>query len=196
MRLRFTMAALLLSCWSSAHAVYTISILETGGNVVMTGSGSINTTGMVSSGSNVCNGATGVGAITPDVICVGPGTASPTYGGVVSPAVSGLTSGGTFFADSYTGVPVFVARTNLILPTGYTSGAPLANSSTYNGKTFASLGLTPGTRTFSLTSGDTIVIHIGPVATVAVPTVGAYGLMALASLLAMAGTLATRRRQR
>ncbi|MFN7154446.1 MAG: IPTL-CTERM sorting domain-containing protein [Acidovorax sp.] len=186
--------ALLLATAVNAHAVYTINIVETGGNVVATGSGSLNTTGLILS-ANASN--CGEGRISADFLCTGPGPVGLASGVALTPALSGFTSGPATVANISTGSPVYLLDSFLYLPAGYVSGSPLANSSTFNGRTFASLGVTPGTRTLNLPN-DTIVINVGAVATAAptpVPTLGEYGVMALGSLVAMAGLWATRRRR-
>ena len=47
---------------------------------------------------------------------------------------------------------------SLLVPAGYISGATLADTGTFAGKTFATLGFTPGTYTFGLPSGDSLVV--------------------------------------
>lgn len=191
-RLVTTTFLLLLSC--GAHAVYTINILETGGNVVATGSGTINTTGLT---ITVQPSGCGTGRIQSITLCTGSGGASTSAANALTPPLSNLTDGTSSFGDSATGDPVFLSNHFLTLPTGYVSGAPLSSSATFNGKTFATMGLTPGTRTLTLPN-DTIVINIGPVvapAVAPVPILGAWGLMGLSSLLALAGWWGTRQRR-
>lgn len=188
-------SALLLAIASNAHAVYTVNILETGGNVVATGSGSLNTTGLTLSIGNVACSPHGL--VSNTFLCTGPQPAGLYAIGALTPLLSGLTSGPSTVANTSTGTPVYLGGSNLLLPAGYVSGSALANSSTFNGRTFASMGLTPGTRTLNLPN-DTIVINVGAVAAAAptpVPTLGEYGVMALASLVAMSGIWATRRRR-
>ncbi|WP_255357295.1 IPTL-CTERM sorting domain-containing protein [Xylophilus sp. Leaf220] len=90
----------------------------------------------------------------------------------------------------------------LNLPAAYVSGAALTNQSRFAAATLASLGLTAGfTRNLSLPSGDTITVRVLAVApapavtATSIPTLGEYGLMALASLMAMFGFRHLRRRQ-
>ncbi|MFY3383569.1 IPTL-CTERM sorting domain-containing protein [Paracidovorax sp. MALMAid1276] len=198
MKIRHLLALLLMVASSWAHAVFTINFTETGGNVVMTGSGSINTTGMtlIASPDSCSNGA-----VDPTTFCLGVSPTGLVINNAVSPALTSLTTGGTTIGNASSGAPVFLSGSTLYLPTGYTSGAALSGSATFNGRTFASMGLTAGTRTLNLTSGDSIVINIGPVAaaattTAAIPTLGEYGVMALASLMAMAGIVVMRRRRK
>ncbi len=61
------------------------------------------------------------------------------------------------------------------------------------------MGLTGGTvKTLALPSGDTIVIRVGPApvaAVTSIPTLSEYGQMALASLMAMVGFVAVKRKR-
>ncbi len=194
MKLRNLLAMLaLVTGVGAAQATYTVNIVQNGANVVMTGSGSIDTTGMtLSSASLGCS--SGSGALGSIFLCIGSGN-SGLNGTAINPGVTGLTSGTTTSANSATGSPVYVSGTTLYLPAGYTSLSPISNSSTFNGKTLASLGLTAGTtKTITLTSGDTIVVTTGTVAPATVPTLSEYAMAALAAAMAMLGLAAMRRK--
>lgn len=203
MNLRNLFAGLaLLASVGAAHAVYTIDILEVGPDVVMSGSGSIDTTGMPSAPGNTSCGIF-KGYFTPLNICIGDGIPGTEHNGVISPPLSGLTSGTGSFASIATGLPLIVSADSLYMPSGYASGTSLSNQSTYPGLTLALLGFTDGaTQTLNLSSGDTIVIRIGsavpPAASASpasIPTLSEYALMALASAVAMLGIAAARRKR-
>lgn len=83
------------------------------------------------------------------------------------------------------------------LPAGYTSGSPLSGTATFNGKTFATLGVTPGTYTLTKGAGadaDTVVVTTVPEAVTSVPTLSEWGMIFLSSLIAMVGIASVRRR--
>lgn len=192
MKLRHIIAATLLAGASSAQAVYTINFVQSGANVTATGSGSLNTTGMV---STVIGGICPGGFVTSNLLCLGTSPTDLQFVNQVSPGLAAFATTNTI-GNGSSGQPVIIQNTNLYLPAGYVSASPLSSSATFNGQTFASMGLTTGTRTLALTSGDTIVINVGAVAApAAIPTLSEYGTMALASLLAMAGLFAVRRRK-
>ncbi|WP_082448713.1 IPTL-CTERM sorting domain-containing protein [Xylophilus sp. Leaf220] len=195
---RVAVAAATLLIGSSAFATYTVNIAQVGPDVVMTGSGSLDTTGAV---FNVipeigCFGNNG--GIRGDLLCTGTGRADRQFRGL-APALRGFGNG---IANTSTGSPIFVEGNDLYLNGPYVSGASLSSSSTFVGQTLAGVGLTIGfTRTLALPSGDTIVIRVvaPPVAPAAavtsIPTLSEYGLMALASLIAMVGFVAMKRKR-
>jgi hypothetical protein len=90
------------------------------------------------------------------------------YYGATGPASFG--SGGASFASSASGDAFGVTSsigTAIIVPAGYASGTALSGSVTYVGQTFASLGLTPGTYTYTWGSGptaDSLAVKIGAAA--------------------------------
>jgi hypothetical protein len=91
---------------------------------------------------------------------------------------------------SSSGPNVFILGTELYLPENYVSGSPLDNRTTFAGTTLAAMGLTVGTQTLFVPSGDEIVINIGlapPASPASIPTLREYGLLGLSSLLALLG---------
>jgi hypothetical protein len=78
-------------------------------------------------------------------------TTSPSNfgpGGLGGPQTS--TSGNIFGVvkfDGPSGTP------SLLVPTGYTTGTVISSTQTFNGQTFSSFGLTPGTYTYTWGSG-------------------------------------------
>jgi len=53
----------------------------------------------------------------------------------------------------------------LLVPVGYTTGTAISSSQTFNGQSFVSFGLTPGTYTYTWGSGanaDSINVVVGP----------------------------------
>ena len=74
------------------------------------------------------------------------------------------------------------------MPQGYVSGASLSSTSTYNGATLLSLGVTPGTYTWTWGTGvdaDSFTLQIGPAgvpdagSTLPLPGFASLGLVAL-----------------
>jgi hypothetical protein len=139
--LLWSATASLLILSQPAQAGYIVTLQQVGPNVVATGSGPIDLTGLSSFGA-----ASVSGAIAPSVaeIIVASGNVD-IYFGVSGPSSFG--TGGFTFAGSSSGDPVGIdAGINrlLMVPAGYISGAALSDTSTYNSATFASLGVTPG----------------------------------------------------
>lgn len=181
----------------SAHAVYTIQIVETGGDVVATGSGSLNMTAVSS-----MIGASQWAFIIPSAPwvtvgqTVGTGVDYYTMQNFVTPPNMG--AGGFVTATSGSGGNVGVTPATVIVPLGYVSGTALPSStSTWAGASLASLGLTPGSYTWSWGSGptaDSVVVNVVAASPQAVPTLGEYAMLGLASLLAMSGIAYARKR--
>ena len=132
---------------------YTVTLEQVGSNVVATGSGAFNLTGLTLQGSFQGSGH-GIEA-SSSLIFMGDGlqTATDRYTGFTGPTSFG--PGGFFSAT--TGSGDFVALRSifnfLFVPTGYDSGDALSDSLTFNNATFASLGVTPGTYVWSWGTG-------------------------------------------
>lgn len=143
-------AALLGSLPTRSHAAFTFTLSQADGNVTITGSGTINLTGLTS------NGALGsVAGINPSNAFVGAGT--PTngtyYSGLTGPANFGAAS--FTRASTSTGNFVQLSGSNnyVCVPTGYVSNSALSDTITLTGATFSSLGFTPGTYTYTWGTG-------------------------------------------
>jgi hypothetical protein len=126
-------------------AAYTVTLAQVGSNVVATGSGTIDLTGLSLFESGV---STTIGIAPFEGIIVtaaASGGAFNGYAGFTGPTSFG--SGGETLINSGSGDIVGIGGDidTLAVPAGYTSGNPLSNTSTYDNATFASLGVTPGT---------------------------------------------------
>jgi hypothetical protein len=182
-------AAIAPSAWAS---VFTIDVAQDGGNVVATGGGSIDLTGLTFfDGGGALQIYSFVDASAGELV-VGPSLSFyDAYSGIVGPSSFG--TGGFTFSSSGTG-DIAGPDTNgmiqlLIVPTGYASGDPLSDSATWDGTTLSDLGLTPGTYTWTWDGGaDSLVVNIG---NVAVPEPMSITLIGSAVAL-----LALRRRRR
>ena|SRR6266480_4040605 len=145
-------AALSLFSVQPAQA-YSVTLEQIGANVVGTGSGPINLTGLTFQGSVSTNG---VGVLPLfGIIFTGPtGSVNVSqYAGFTGPTNFG--SGGPLNANTGSGdfVGMRGGLGNLFVPQGYVSGAALSDSMTFNNATLASLGVTPGTYVWSWGTG-------------------------------------------
>ena len=166
-------AALLLS-QGQAKAVLTYNIFESGGNVVVQASGSLNLTGSQKSSAGTC-GATGAIVSTIAAICTGTDFVSP----IDSLKISGPTNfNGTaeiFPASSVSGISTAFSGLEqlLIIDPTYVSSTPIVSSATFNSTTLAGLGFTAtgliGTWTLDGTSESIQVILGAPAASVPGP---------------------------
>jgi hypothetical protein len=94
-----------------------------------------------------------------------------------------------------TGGQVGLGRTfdEFVVPFGYVAGSPLTTTATWDSATLSSLGLTDGTYTYTLGSGDMAVINIGT-APAPEPAIGGL-LLAGAGLLGLMAFLRKRKAQ-
>lgn len=144
-----------------------MTIVESGSDVIWTGSGTINTTSLTDKGNtnntagyNGSLGLWGMGSLSP--------TATTKYDVTFNsyPTSFGTIGGSpTSTSGNYVGIlPGTVTDRSIVVPVGYVSGNQLNNTSTFGNKTLSSMGLTPGTYTYSWGSGinsGLITLQIG-----------------------------------
>ena len=143
--LMFTAFTALLCSVRSAQA-YTVTLQHVGSDVVATGGGAIDLTGLTANGfSNNISPAieASFGIIETGAFASKVGL----YTGSIGPTSFGS---GDFFAANtgtgdYVGIVGFLSQGQLFLPQDYVSDTALSSSATWNNATFASLGATPGT---------------------------------------------------
>jgi PEP-CTERM motif len=174
-----------------AQAGYVVTLEQVGSNVVATGSGTIDLTGLTSDG----NADLASAEIVPDsdvgIIQTGPTTGADSPATIPVTVYTGFTGpfsfgpgrgGGGTLASSGSGDTVAIAGgvdKLLELPQGYVSGSPLSDTSTYDAETLASLGATPGTYVWtwgSAAADDTFTLQIGPAVPV-VPEPSSFALL-------------------
>jgi hypothetical protein len=174
---------------------YVVKLVQQGTNVVATGSGAIELTGLTFEYGAVTGGAT----LWPSYGFVMTGSQSnvalDTYTGFAGPTSFG--SGTILGANVNTGDTVgiignssYYGITNLWVPSGYVSGDALLGTSTYDNASFASLGVTPGTYTWTWGTGADQSFTL----VAAVPEPAALGMFGLGVLL-IGGFVKLRRRE-
>jgi protein with PEP-CTERM/exosortase system signal len=145
-----------LGITQSARA-YSVTLQQVGSNVVASGSGPINLTGL----TFFLPGIDFTARIRAGggVIITGPPGGSgdvDIYTGFTGPTIFG--SGFFFFPNTGSGDIVGIDAQSsfgglLAVPPGYISGTALSDSMTFNNATFASLGVTPGTYVWTWGTG-------------------------------------------
>jgi VPDSG-CTERM motif len=155
---------------------YTVTLQQVGSNVVATGSGAINLTGLSFPIPSLTLAEVNAG---DGVIITGPHGFGPVdqYTGFMGPPSFG--SGGPFAPNTgsgdFVGISGGTMFTFLLVPQGYASGAGLSDSMTFNNATFASLGVTPGTYVWTWGTGlenQNFTLQIGSVGVPGVPDGG------------------------
>lgn len=157
------LAASLAAAAGPARAAYTVTFSQAGPDVVATGSGTIDINGL----TFITSGMT-VPQVAPTFATEATGAAGAVdeYGGVSGPFSfgSGVITNATTGTGDLVGVQVLrVGPGFVFVPTGYASGAPLSDTATYAGQSFAALGLTPGAYLYTFGSGanaDTFTVDV------------------------------------
>ncbi len=183
----------LLLAWAflptvSALGGFVVNIVESGSDVVVTFSGSANTSGLASpvdgtSSPSLRNVGWGFGTSTTNV---------PTsrFTGITNPPTYFYTGSAILTPNSGSGDRLGVQPTlnTLVLPRGYVSGTQLSGTSTFANATLQSLNMTPGTyiTTWGSTvsgNADSLVMNVGVTAvpepsSLILLSIGAVGLVA------------------
>jgi hypothetical protein len=175
-----------------ARAGYVETLQQVGSNVVATGSGTINTTGLGSPGFGGEQGY--LSPSTPIAIVGGPtgGTsADDLYAATITgPSNFGPSNDSPATTDSgdIVGIAGIGANANVIVPQGYVSGDSLSSTSTFAGETFSSLSVIPGTYVWSWGEGSTADTYT---LVASVPEPASLGMIGVVGF----GMLARRRRR-
>jgi hypothetical protein len=166
----------------SARAGYVVDLTQQGSDVVATGSGPIDLTGLTFFSTDNFSGPEitpngGDDPINMDILTGPRGQPFDIYTGLTGPTSFG--SGGGAGGDSASGDFVgMTASTDLYVPDGYVSGSPLSDTATYDSQTFSSLGATPGTYKWTWGTGpnQNFTLVIGAAA---VPEPSTWAMMLL-----------------
>jgi hypothetical protein len=165
--LRLTLFGVAVTSLFSVQPIqgFTITMKQVFSNVVATGSGAIDLTGLSFNGGGVSLGP----GLNPFIAFIATGTGSGSaYEGFTGPTMFGaplFTSPNTSSGD-YVGISGTTTLPVLFVPQGYVSNAALSNSMTFNNATFASLRVTPGTYRWTWGTGlanQNFTLQIGSV---------------------------------
>ena len=149
-----TALLLLAATPGRTHAAFTFTLTQTGGNVVASGSGTLNLTALTLLGTN-----SQLSHLYPERAILFAGPTSSTNvsvydgGGLAGASSFGTLTGANASAGTGSFVGIYGTALDLYVPQGYVSGTALTDSATFNNATLASLGFTPGTYTYTWGTG-------------------------------------------
>jgi hypothetical protein len=155
-----------------ADAAYIIDVTQDGNNVVATGSGSMNLSGLTLFGSFA--GGAKVGGLSANfgIFEIGSSSGTDIYDTISGPGAHSFQSAGDDNPSSSTGPFVGIQGNggDLFVPQGYVSGQSLGTTTaTFDNTTIAGMDLIPGTYTWTW-SGDSLTLDIpGAASTVPEP---------------------------
>jgi hypothetical protein len=168
-----------------ANASYIIDIVQSGANVDVTGSGSIDTAALYDAASGT--GVAGTYAELGDLY-VGSGGFTGWAGNITGPTSFG--TGGYVGASSATGSFAGIADAQEIyVPENYVSGTVMSATGVFDNTTLAKLGLTAGTYVVTWGSGataDSLTVQIDPPSS-PIPEPPSAPLMVVPALALIAG---------
>ncbi|MEP7185706.1 MAG: PEP-CTERM sorting domain-containing protein [Rhodanobacter sp.] len=195
--------AILLTSGVADATPYVVRLVQQGNNVVAAGSGAFDLTGLTAQGGyGSVQGAgwpvmgyvyTGLALTTLDGYTGFSGPASFGSGSVITGAASVTGDAvGIYASSDFYGFPL------IFVPSGYVSDSPLRSGGTWDNASLASLGVTPGTYTWSWGNGAdqsfTLTTMTGTIPT-GVPEPAALALFGLGVML-VGGFVTLRRRER
>jgi PEP-CTERM motif len=193
----------------STQAAYTLYIYQSGSNVLMQGSGSLDTTDLIYDSMTVWGGQVysssndtqvGVGPMSSPASLYtgtfsGPENLGP--GGNLVGATTGSGNVVGLEVDVFGNSPPYTSYYSLLTPVGYISGTQLGiSTSTFNNQSLSGLGLAAGTYTYTWGTGvdaDSFTINVGT-APSSVPEPSSLVLCGIAGLCGLAYRLRRRRR--
>jgi hypothetical protein len=162
---------------SDARGAYVLTLQQTAGNVVATGSGSFNLAALtINDAGDIGVAANFFPSLAQAVVGV-PATATDLYQGISGSADFGSGSSIEFANSSGGNVSGVDDAQILFVPAGYTSGTFLSGSATWTDATYSSLGITPGTYSWTWGSGATADSFTMDISTGAVPEPSTWAML-------------------
>jgi hypothetical protein len=195
----FAVCIALLGATEAKASPYTVTLVPVGSNIVATGSGQIDLTGLIDFGSTPTGLPNGGMHPAGGGIAMGSASSAEVYfiPSLINYLPNNFGVGDTTAASSGSGdYTLFSFQfSHLYLPVGYVTETPLSNSNTYNNATFASLGISSGGYQWSWGPGAdqsfTIVVST-PASATPIPA----ALPLFASGLGVLGLLGWRRKKK
>jgi PEP-CTERM motif len=156
-----------------AQAAFIATMEQVGSDVVITGSGSFDTTDLTAISPSL-GGSGGLVSPFSNAFLLGNGGSQNAFTGLTADH-SSFGEGFPTSTNDVSGAPVQIAfpggditGTALFLPDGYVSGTSISDLTTFDSTTFADLHATPGTYVWTWGNGahaDSLTLQIGPAPT-------------------------------
>ena len=140
-------------------SVFDVTVQQVGSNVVISGSGNFNTSGLTLSCTSCSTGSSGIDPFQNFISQI-DNPINQIYTGTTFSGDTSFGTGGFTAADSGSGDSVafyysnFYGSWGLMVPSGYTSYDSLSYTTTYSNETYSSLGITSGTYQVTWPGGE------------------------------------------
>jgi len=180
-------AALVLLAPIANATPYVVKFVQQGNNVVATGSGAFDLTGLTY--HSVTPAFPAIDPYHAGIILGFPSPSLDVYTGITGPTSFGngsatFANGGSGDTIGFEGGTFDFGKPAIALPSGYLSGAALSSAAIWENASFASLGVTPGSYVWTWGTGadQSFTLDVGA-PTAAVPEPAALALFGFGVLL-------------
>lgn len=174
-----------------AVAAITVTIQESGANLVVSSSGTLNSGVCTSIATGFTSNTNGINPSSPTLAFGAVSSTQDQCAGTVITPTTGFGSGALLSATADTGVSYyFDPNAGFWGPSGWGSSTAMTASMTFANASFASAGITPGTYMYTFSNGattDTLTINAIVAPPASTPTLSAWGSMILLTLIALLG---------
>ncbi|HEY7873033.1 MAG TPA: hypothetical protein VIC31_09980 [Rudaea sp.] len=193
MKSLLSIGIMLVAFANQALAAITVTVQESGTNLVVSSSGTLNSGVCTSITPGFVSSFNGIIPSSQPVLAFGTvGSTQDQCAGTTIAPTTGFGTGGSLSAATNTGISYyFQPGIGFWGPTGWSSATAMTASMTFANASFASAGITPGTYVYTFSNGattDTLTINVTlPPPPAPTPTLSAWGSMVLLALITLIG---------
>jgi hypothetical protein len=174
-----------------ATAAITVTIQDSGTNLVVASSGTLNSGVCTSIPTGFTSNFNGIDPSVSNLAFGAVSSAQDQCAGTTITPTTGFGTGGQLSATANTGVSYYF-RPDIGFwgPSGWNSGTAMTASMTFPNTSLAGMGITPGTYVYTFSNGattDTLTINaVAPPPPTPTPTLSEWGRMILLALIVLA----------